>query len=73
LLTPRQALKQVFGGLTDRELDVARGYTNRQIADALVLSERTVTTHIGHILAKLGFSSRALLARWAAEQGIAPQ
>ncbi|GAB4424173.1 MAG: hypothetical protein OHK0015_02660 [Chloroflexi bacterium OHK40] len=75
-LTPRQALKQVFGGLTDRELEVvrlvARGYTNRQIADALVLSERTVTTHVGHILAKLSFSSRAQIARWAAEQGIAP-
>jgi len=75
-LTPRQALKHVFGGLTDRELEVvrliARGYTSRQIAETLTVSERTVTTHISNILTKLGFNSRTQIARWAAEQGIAP-
>jgi DNA-binding NarL/FixJ family response regulator len=73
-LTPRQALKQTFDGLTDRELDVARliarGYTNRQIADALVLSERTVSTHIGNIYGKLGFTARAQLIAWAIEKSI---
>lgn len=75
-LTPRQALKQAFDGLTDRELEVvrmiARGYTNRQIAAALVLSERTVGTHIGNIYGKLGLTARAQVIRWAVEKGISP-
>ncbi len=62
----------MFGGLTDRELEVvrliARGYTSRQIAETLTVSERTVTTHISNILAKLGFTSRAQIAAWAVEQ-----
>ena len=74
VLTPRQALKQTFDGLTDRELEVARliarGYTNRQIAVTLTLSERTVSTHIGNIYGKLGFNARAQLTRWAIEKGI---
>ncbi len=41
---------------------VARGYSNRQIAEELVLSVRTVTTHVSHIFAKLGVSSRAAIA-----------
>jgi DNA-binding CsgD family transcriptional regulator len=75
-LTPRQALKQTFGGLTDRELEVvrliARGYTNRQIAATLVLSERTISTHIGNIYGKLGFTARAQVITWAIEKGIRP-
>lgn len=56
--------------LTAREREVAslvaRGYSNRQIAAELVLSVRTVTTHISHIFAKLGVSSRAAIAAaWA--------
>jgi len=73
-LTPRQALKQTFDGLTDRELDVARlvarGYTNRQIAETLVVSERTVSTHIGNIYGKLGFTTRAQLISWVLEKGV---
>jgi DNA-binding NarL/FixJ family response regulator len=38
---------------------VAAGLTNRAIADALVLSERTIDRHVSNILAKLGASSRA--------------
>lgn len=41
---------------------VARGYSNREIAEELVLSIRTVTTHVSHIFAKLGVSSRAAIA-----------
>jgi DNA-binding CsgD family transcriptional regulator len=74
-LTPRQAAKQAFGGLTARERDVAallvRGKSNREIAEALVLGERTVQTHVSHILDKLGFTSRAQIAVWAAERGLA--
>ena len=57
-------------GLTAREAEVAalvaRGLTNRQIADALVLSERTAQNHVQHILTKLGFSTRSQIAAWAA-------
>ncbi|MBA2450897.1 MAG: tetratricopeptide repeat protein, partial [Chloroflexi bacterium] len=60
-------------GLTPREQDVAglvaRGLPNREIADALVLSERTVEWHVGNILGKLRLDSRAQLAVWAAEHG----
>ncbi len=54
--------------LTPRELEVARhvarGASNREIADALVLSPRTVEGHIGRILTKLDFTSRIQLAVW---------
>jgi ATP/maltotriose-dependent transcriptional regulator MalT len=52
--------------LTARELEIAElaanGNSNRQIAEALVISERTVGTHLSRIYAKLGVSSRAALA-----------
>jgi predicted ATPase/DNA-binding CsgD family transcriptional regulator len=73
-LTRRQAAKQASGGLTARERDVAalvgRGKSNREIAAALVLSERTVQTHVSHILDKLDFASRAQIAAWAADRGL---
>jgi non-specific serine/threonine protein kinase len=73
-LTSRQAAKEAAGGLTEREREVAAritlGRTNREIADELVLSERTIETHVGNILSKLGFSSRAQIAAWGAERGI---
>ncbi|HEY7270473.1 MAG TPA: response regulator transcription factor, partial [Dehalococcoidia bacterium] len=46
---------------------VAQGKSNRAIADELVLSERTVETHVSNILGKLGFSSRAQIVAWALE------
>ncbi|HVS48581.1 MAG TPA: helix-turn-helix transcriptional regulator, partial [Candidatus Dormibacteraeota bacterium] len=59
------------GGLSKRELEVARlvsaGMTSRAIAERLFLSERTVESHLEHILTKLGFSSRAQVAAWVAE------
>ena len=57
--------------LTAREVEVAqlvaRGMTNRQVADQLYLSVRTVDVHVDHILSKLGFNTRTQLARWAYE------
>jgi DNA-binding NarL/FixJ family response regulator len=54
--------------LTAREREiaalVARGLTNRQIADALHISTRTASTHVQHILSKLGLRSRAEVAVW---------
>ena len=52
-----------------REFEVARlvaeGMTNAEIAEALVLSPKTVSAHIEHILAKLGVARRAEIAAWA--------
>jgi DNA-binding NarL/FixJ family response regulator len=52
--------------LTRREHEVAEliaeGLTNRQIADRLVIAERTADTHVQNILAKLGYVSRAQIA-----------
>jgi len=54
--------------LTSRELEiaglVAEGLSNRQIAERLVISKRTVDAHIEHIYGKLGVSSRVQLAGW---------
>ena len=62
------------GHLTAREQEVAalvaRGLTNREIASALVVTERTAETHVQNILNKLGFSSRAQIAAWAVERGL---
>jgi DNA-binding NarL/FixJ family response regulator len=58
--------------LTRRERKVATligwGLTNRQIALELSVSERTVENHVGKILKKLGFSSRAQIAAWVAQR-----
>ncbi|MBC6451442.1 helix-turn-helix transcriptional regulator [Actinokineospora xionganensis] len=59
--------------LTAREREVltllAVGAPNRTIADKLVLSERTVETHVSNVLAKLGVANRAQAATWAVENG----
>jgi DNA-binding NarL/FixJ family response regulator len=56
--------------LTPRELQVARlvarGHSNKEIADQLVISQRTAEGHVERILTKLGFTSRAQVAAWAA-------
>jgi DNA-binding CsgD family transcriptional regulator len=58
------------GVLSRRETEivelVGRGLTNRQIASTAHISERTVETHVGHALAKLGFTRRAQIAAWVA-------
>jgi DNA-binding NarL/FixJ family response regulator len=51
---------------------VAAGRSNREIANALFVSERTVEAHVANILRKLGVSSRASVASWVAQQGAAP-
>lgn len=65
------------GGLSKRELEVARlvtaGLSNKDIAQRLFLSERTVESHVDHIMGKLKFHSRAQVAAWIAEQGLAAQ
>jgi DNA-binding NarL/FixJ family response regulator len=74
LLLPREAARQAFGGLTAREREVAaliaQGKTSREIADLLVVSERTAEGHVSNILGKLGFTSRAQIAAWVVERGL---
>jgi len=59
---------------TQRELEVlsllAHHLTNKEIAQELGISEKTVKTHVSNILAKLGVSSRAEAARYAKKQGL---
>ena len=60
------------GGLTKREQQiaslVASGLSNREIAEKLVISKRTVDAHVDHIFARLGISSRVQLTVWLREQ-----
>ena len=49
---------------------VARGMTNRQIADELVIHERTVANHLQRIFGRLGLTGRVQLAAWALEHGL---
>jgi DNA-binding NarL/FixJ family response regulator len=62
--------------LTPREREilvlVAQGKSNGDIADALVISERTARTHVSHMLTKLGLASRTQAALWAVREGLVP-
>jgi len=56
-------------GLTQRELEVLRllatGKTNRVIAEELVVSEKTIASHVSHIFTKLGVTSRSAATAYA--------
>lgn len=64
------------GGLTEREADVlgfiAAGASNKDTAEALFISQKTVGRHLANIFAKLGVSSRTAAAAWAHEHGLRP-
>jgi DNA-binding CsgD family transcriptional regulator len=72
---PRQ--ERGTGALSPREIEVAElvaeGLTNPAIARRLYLSRPTVASHVAHILAKLGFSSRSQIAAWVAQRNTAPR
>ena len=51
---------------------IARGYANKRIALELGVAEKTVKTHVGHVLAKLGLSDRTQAALYAVREGLAP-
>ena len=71
----------VHGGglsrLSPREREVAvlvaEGRSNGEIGAALVIATRTADTHVGHILSKLGLHTRAQIAAWVVEHGLASQ
>lgn len=63
-----------YDGLTDREREILRfiasGYSNREIAEQLVISVNTVEAHRGHIIHKLNLHTRAELVRYAIRNGL---
>jgi DNA-binding CsgD family transcriptional regulator len=71
---PVDVTRQNPAGLTERQVEVLRllrqGLTNAEIAERLVLSVRTVDTHVAAVLAKLGLHSRRDVAARAAELGL---
>lgn len=64
--------KKALGVLTPRQGEiaalVAKGMSNKELAAALVISTRTAESHVEHILAKLGFTSRAQIAAWVSDR-----
>lgn len=76
-LTRRMAAPHVgLASLTTREREiltlVAQGYSNQEIADRLVISERTARTHVSNMLNKLQLSSRTQAALLAIREGLLP-
>ena len=74
-LTRRMAAPQVvLSALTAREREilalVAQGHSNREIAEQLVISERTARTHVSNVLSKLQLSSRTQAALLAIREGL---
>jgi len=74
LTQQKDDLQRLFSQLTRRELEclglLADGKTNRQIADELFLSLKTVKTHVGNILRKLEVNSRTEAAILAVQSGL---
>jgi DNA-binding NarL/FixJ family response regulator len=66
--------RRAAGGLSAREVEVLRlvaaGLTNRAIAEALTISERTVDRHVSNIYTKLDVSTRAAATAFAYEHGL---
>ena len=74
--SPWAGRRRKADGITAREREVAgsvaRGLSNREIADELVIAKGTAEVHVKRILSKLGFKSCSQAAVWAARQGPAP-
>ncbi len=72
----RGSARASLATLTGRERDVlsgvARGLSNREIAEELGIAERTARTHVSNILAKLGLASRTQAALFAVQHGLVP-
>lgn len=71
---PTPAPTRAWPELSNREFEVAQqlaiGKTNREIAEALGISIKTVDTHRGHLLKKLGCRNNVALARLAIRDGV---
>jgi non-specific serine/threonine protein kinase len=66
----RQQLYQLSPRERQVAVLIAQGKSNGEIADELVVSKRTVESHIANILSKLGVTNRAQIVRWAIESGL---
>jgi DNA-binding NarL/FixJ family response regulator len=70
----RLSPRSLPGGLTPREAEVlvciSSGASNREVAERLVISEKTVSRHLANIFSKAGVSSRTAAAAWAREHGL---
>jgi DNA-binding NarL/FixJ family response regulator len=75
LRSSRDDTPDPFSELSERELEILRliadGQANKEIANRLVISERTARTHVSNILRKLGLSSRTQAALLAVREGLA--
>jgi DNA-binding NarL/FixJ family response regulator len=73
-LARSMSVRLPVGELTSREREVlvlvAQGKSNQDIADTLVISERTARTHVSHVIGKLGLESRVQAALWAIRNGL---
>jgi DNA-binding NarL/FixJ family response regulator len=71
---PVPQLHAAADGLTPREVEVlrlvAQGMTNRAIAGELVVSEKTVASHVSHIFTKLGLASRSAATAYAYDHSL---
>jgi len=69
--------REALAGLTAREVEVlillARGLSNKQIAERLVITPKTAGNHVEHIYAKIGISGRAAAALFAVQHGLLPE
>src|SRR5581483_7833951 len=74
---PARSPEESAAGLTAREAEVlvllARGLSNKQIAERLVITPKTAGNHVEHIYAKIGASSRAAAAMFAVQHGLLPE
>ncbi|MFN2136807.1 MAG: LuxR C-terminal-related transcriptional regulator [Candidatus Promineifilaceae bacterium] len=73
-LSKERATKQQYGGLTAREREaavlLARGLSNREMAETMTVGPRTIETYVTRILNKLNLSSRLQIAVWARKSGL---
>jgi DNA-binding NarL/FixJ family response regulator len=69
--------REALAGLTAREVEVlillARGMSNKQIAERLVITPKTAGNHVEHIYAKIDASNRAAAAMFAVQHGLLPE
>jgi DNA-binding NarL/FixJ family response regulator len=71
----RRSVAEKYDGLTEREIEVlrcvAQGLTDAQVAEHLIISPRTVHSHLNSIYSKLGITSRSAATRYAIEHNLA--
>lgn len=73
MVSPATGLNALTGRERDVLILVAKGHSNQEIADELVVSERTARTHVSNVLRKLQLTSRTQAALVAVRQGLVPQ